>query len=188
MSSIPSDDLAFSSNPDFSYYGKVGLSFWMTTVFSTTIHELGHAFAFYMYGVPVYEFSVGSQKGKYIWERNVRFFSASPTRVAMNFLKPFNGYVSGNIQNLSVWKKMTAAAAGPMVQFCAMGAIFCLTNRNLQESKKNGLLYNPYAFGACLASGMGMSEACFNFLPLKRQSDGYLIFQDLWAIAKRSSL
>jgi hypothetical protein len=188
MTSIPWNDLSDALSPDFSYYGKVGLSFWMTTVCSTTIHELGHLFAFYMYGIPVSELAIGSQKGKYIWERNVRFYSSRPTRIVIDFLRPFNGHVIVNMQNLCVWKKILATAAGPVAQLSSMGIVFIITNKHLQESKKNGRMYNPLAFGAFLASGMGMNIACYNFLPLNSRSDGYRIFQDLWAIAKRVSL
>lgn len=174
------------------YYVKFGSAFWLTTIFSTTIHELGHLIAARMCNLPVYSFHVGAETNPYfktkgMWKKTFRFNPSNPIDVQFNPLNPFIGCIAHG-STKSPWKIIAIAGSGPLLQIIATAIPYYLSNKHIQKAKKRGDDYNPFLFGVYLACAVGILGAFLNLVPVGEGTDGFQMVKELKAIADSSQL
>lgn len=174
------------------YYVKFGSAFWLTTIFSTTIHELGHLIVARMCNVRVYSLNIGSEtnpyfKSKGIWKKTFRFNQLNPINVQFNPLNPFIGHITRDYTKCP-WKTIAICSSGPLFQITAMAIPYYLSNKHIQKVKEKEDEYNPFFMGVYLASSLGILLAFLNLMPLDEKSDGFRMDKELNAIANGSEI
>lgn len=179
------------------YLGCAG-AFYVTTLASTTIHELGHFMAAVHCKLRVYDFSVGigrssgpkSKKAKFfdkiVYRRTV-MYNHLPIQVSINPIMPSIGHVKIE-GSKSIRKLLLVSAAGPLLQALVMSVPYFFTARRIGKDIREKRDLNPFLTGVHFASGLGILTAFWNMLPQYVGTDGHYFFQELEAIASQRIL
>ena len=145
---------------------------WITTLFCTIIHELGHLVA-----AKTCEFQVTHLKiGAPLFARigiPQSFSFETPNKMHLHFegLNPFPGRIRiAPSDNPSIAQEVLIAASGPLAGAVASGIIYY----SLQQTTDN---IHPFLGGIRLSSFLFLISQAISLLPFREGSDGRQILQ-----------